>query len=202
VRIVDIFDNANIYKLFQFAITSSNTSRVIRDEVLKPDHINDVLDFGCGVGYHSLEFKDANYLGIEPLTSCVQKAHKMYSSANSRFILGDHRSLQEIPDSSFDLVIAIGVLHHVNDSIATAFIKESRRILRSGGRLATFDPVIHKNQSLTSKFIVKRDRGQWVRQDSAYLSLVEESFNGKITSKIYKRLLRIPYDHILIEIYK
>jgi SAM-dependent methyltransferase len=169
---------------------------------LKPKDINDVLDFGCGVGYHALEFKDANYLGIDPLANCIQKAKKMYSSANAQFILGDHRSLLEIPDSSFDLVIAIGVLHHVDDSIATSFIKESRRILRLGGRLATFDPVIHKNQSMISKFIVKRDRGPWVRKDSAYLSLVEKSFNGKITSKIYQRLLRIPYDHILIEIYK
>lgn len=200
--IVNLFDNANLYKIFQFAVSRQNTSRVIREEVLKPEGVHDVLDFGCGIGYHALEFPNTNYLGIEPLQSCIRKAHKSFSGTNRQFVLGDHKTLKEIPNSSYDLVIAIGVLHHIDDDIVSQFLKESFRILRTGGRLTTFDPVLHQNQSILSSWIVKRDRGKWVRTQSEYLAILTESFPVKVHSKIYTRLLRIPYDHVSFTLIK
>ena len=90
--IANLFDNANLYKIFQFAVSRQNTFTVIRQEVLKPEGVQDVLDFGCGIGYHSLEFPNANYLGIEPLQSCITKAHDLFSGTNRRFVLGDHKT--------------------------------------------------------------------------------------------------------------
>ena len=53
--IANLFDNANLYKIFQFAVSRQNTFSVIRQEVLKPEGVQDVLDFGCGIGYHSFK---------------------------------------------------------------------------------------------------------------------------------------------------
>lgn len=196
MRVVNLFDNASLYKVFQFAVSRRNTLSVIREEVLKPDGVQDVLDFGCGIGYHALEFPEANYLGIEPLQSCVRKAQDLFSGSNRRFILGDHITLEEIPDSSYDLIIAMGVLHHIDDNIVSKFLEESYRILRTGGRLATYDPVLHADQSFLSRWVVKRDRGKWVRTESEYSNLLAASFPGKVNRKIYTGLLRIPYDHV------
>ena len=123
MKFADIFDNALLYKLFQFSVVSNSSRLRIRDNVLKPIGVEKVLDFGCGIGYHSLDFSDSDYLGIEPLSSCVDRANKMYRAKNSNFIVGDHSTLTSIPDSSFDVVIAMGVLHHIDDEIFFKFVK-------------------------------------------------------------------------------
>jgi ubiquinone/menaquinone biosynthesis C-methylase UbiE len=123
----------------------------------------------------------------------------MYSESNRKFIQGDHETLKGMPNSSYDLIIAIGVLHHINDLILKEFLKESYRLLRPGGRLTTFDPVLHNSQSNLSRWVVKRDRGQWVRGDTEYITAIQQIFNTKPISKIYSNLLRIPYDHIALE---
>ena len=202
MRVVNLFDNATLYKVFQFIISRRNTMSLIREEVLKPEGVRDVLDFGCGVGYHALEFPNANYLGIEPLQSCISKANDLFSGSNRRFLLGDHTLLKQVPDSSYDLIIAIGVLHHIGDEIVSVFLKESHRILREGGRLVTFDPVLHEEQSTFSRWVVRRDRGQWVRTEYEYSGLLIGHFPGKPIQKIYSRLLRIPYDHVAFTLSK
>jgi ubiquinone/menaquinone biosynthesis C-methylase UbiE len=123
----------------------------------------------------------------------------MYSGSNRNFIQGDHHTLNSMPDSSYDLIIAIGVLHHINDLILEEFLKESYRLLRPGGRLTTFDPVLHNSQSKLSRWVVKRDRGEWVRGETGYIRPIQQIFNTKPISKIYSNLLKIPYDHIAID---
>ena len=202
MRLVNLFNNATLYNVFQSAISRGDTSRIVRDEVLRPNGIQDVLDFGCGIGSHAVEFPKSSYLGIEPLPQCIKKANDLFGGPNRRFVLGNHKTLREIPDKSFDLIIAIGVLHHMNDEVVSEFIAESVRLLRSGGRLTTFDPVIHAEQSMLSRWIVKRDRGQWVRTVSDYSDLLTSHFPWLVRQKIYTNLLRIPYDHINFNLYK
>ena len=62
----------------------------------------------------------------------------------------------------------------------------------------TFDPVLHRHQSKISKWVVKQDRGQWVRRENEYLVVIKKLFLDNTDSRIYSKLLRIPYDHILI----
>ena len=119
-----------------------------------------------------------------------------------KFQIGNHLNLKSLPENSFDLVIAIGVLHHIDSKIFTIFAKEAHRILKPGARLTTFDPVFHKHQSRLSKLIVRQDRGNWVRTEQEYLDIIDSNFEGKISSRIFSKLLRIPYDHIVINAYK
>lgn len=202
MKIAKVFDNAQLYKLFQFGVIKPKTSEKIRDEVFKSVGVKSVLDFGCGVGHHSLEFAHSRYLGVEPLEGCVSKANRMFKAPNVKFIVGDHLTLKSIPDSSFQVVIAIGVLHHIDNETFSDFVKEAYRILEPGGRLTTFDPVFHDNQSFTSKWVVSRDRGNWVRTTEDYLSPLKKVFENKVSCKIYKGLLRIPYDHFHMEVMK
>jgi len=202
MKTADMFNNARLYELFQFGISRRGTSRIVHDEIIKPRGVKKVLDFGCGIGYHSTEFSNSEYLGIEPLQGCVDKANKMFKTSKNSFILGDHTTLESIHNSSFYLIIEIGVLHHINDSIFDEFVKESHRILKSGGRLTTFDPVYHDEQSLISKWIVSRDRGNWVRNVKGYSTPIERIFTQPPVTKIYRNLLKIPYDHVSTEILK
>ena len=199
MKLAKVFDNAQIYKIFQYGISKPGTAEIIRKQVLKPSGVNSVLDFGCGIGYHSEEYANSEYLGIEPLQGCVDKAKDMFSRPRATFIVGDHQTLKSIPDSSFEVIIALGVLHHIDNRTFAEFLREALRILKPGGRLTTFDPVFHPNQTLLSRWVVARDRGEWVRTTEEYLLPVMDSFQGNVSYKIYERLLRIPYDHIHME---
>jgi hypothetical protein len=69
-------------------VISNANKRRIKEEVLKPLGVGSVLDFGCGIGYHSMDFSESVYLGIEPLSSCVEKVNKIYKTQISNFIIG------------------------------------------------------------------------------------------------------------------
>ena len=198
MKLANLFNNATAYKFFQFAVVSKKSKITIINEVLKPQGVIKVLDFGCGIGYHSEDFGDSEYLGIEPLPSCVNVANRLYKRSNSTFLVGDHLSLRSIPDSSFDVIIAIGVLHHINDEIFSEFIQQAYRILQPGGRLTTFDPVYYPKQSFLTRFVISRDRGADVRTKENYEIVINQNFKD-VNSKIYTNLLRIPYDHIVFE---
>ncbi len=198
MKIARVFDNANLYNLFQIGVQKSGTKDFLSSEILKTDSVERVLDFGSGIGHHSQLFQGKQYLGIEPLESCVLSAKRLYKDSTATFLLGDHTALKSLPESTFDLVFAIGVLHHIDDLVFNEFVNQAFRLLKPGARLMTFDPVLHGNQSKLSKWVVKQDRGHWVRTENEYLAVIKTVFSGDTDSRIYSKLLRIPYDHILI----
>jgi SAM-dependent methyltransferase len=203
MKLAKVFDNAKLYEVFQFALAKKTFHKIIKNEILKPDDgISSVLDFGCGIGFHSKFFPSAEYLGIEPLASCIAIANKNYADSSTQFILGDNSHLKNLNNESYDLVIALGVLHHIDDETFNEFIRETYRILKPGGRLTTLDPVFHPRQTKISEWIVKRDRGAWVRTELEYMGPVEKFFSGKIETKIYSNLNRIPYDHFAMSVTK
>ena len=198
MRISQVFNNANLYNLFQLGIQKSGTKDFLSSEILKTGSVERVLDFGSGIGHHSQLFQGKQYLGIEPLESCVLSAERLYKDSNATFLLGDHTALKSLPGGTFDLIFAIGVLHHIDDLVFNEFIEQAFRLLKPGARLMTFDPVLHRNQSKLSKWVVKQDRGHWVRTENEYLTVIKRLFLDHTDSRIYSKLLRIPYDHILI----
>ncbi len=197
-----MFDNAKLYELFQFAAASRKNQQFITERIINPAGISEVLDFGCGVGYHSGLFKSGNYLGIEPINSCIDLAKRKYAKSNVTFVKGDHLHLKTLESNSFDLVIAIGVIHHIDNDIFSVLVQEVHRILKPGGRFTTFDPVFHPKQSRISRWIVKRDRGEWVRTESDYVNPLKSYFLERIEANIYTDLLRFPYDHLAISAIK
>ena len=197
-KLADIFDNASLYKLFQFAVIPKKSLKFIKESIISPMGAREVLDFGCGIGYHAEYFENAEYLGIEPLEKCVIKANERFAKTGICFKVGDHTTLKEIGDETFDLVIAIGVLHHIEDEILDVFISEAKRLLKFGGRLTTFDPVFHPEQSFASKWVVSQDQGRNVRDIEGYLAHAKKHFDNDYNFSIQTTSLRTPYDHIVI----
>lgn len=199
MRISQVFNNPNLYNLFQLGIQKRGTKEFLNSAILNSESIERVLDFGSGIGHHSQLFQGKQYLGIEPSEACVLSAKRLYKDSSATFLVGDHTALKSLPEGTFDLIFAIGVLHHMNDLFFYEFVDQAFRLLKPGARLMTFDPVLHRYQSKLSRWVVKQDRGQWVRTENEYLAVIERCFLNNTDSKIYSRLLRIPYDHILMD---
>jgi len=97
------------------------------------DH--NVLEVGCGTGNHILALHarvGCRCWGIDPSAEMLARARERAPAV--RFCLGSAERL-EFPDTSFDLVYSVDVIHHVSDRERS--IHEAHRVLRPDGQLCT-----------------------------------------------------------------
>ncbi len=101
-----------------------------------------VLDLGSGLGegavWFAMQGAEVTALDISPgmleVVSRVAARHGVSVST----IVGSATDLSQFADASFDIVYGANMLHHVD---IPACLDEVRRVLRTGGRAAFWDPV-------------------------------------------------------------
>jgi len=104
-----------------------------------------ILDFGCGDGRYSLELaRDAaSVTGVdispESIRICREAAEKAGVADKVTFEVSDCEALP-VPDESFDVVLDMGVLHHMDVSRAFA---EMSRVLKAGGVAICAEALAH-----------------------------------------------------------
>ena len=100
------------------------------------------------------------------------------------------------PDAYFDrCVVAFGLRNMTHKDRALA---EMTRVLRPGGRLITLDGVFTENQSWLVRFLLKSDRGEYVRTEPAYRGLASGIF-GQVQTFVAHDLFRIPDTTLIME---
>ncbi len=94
-----------------------------------------LLDFGCGTGIAALRFAYLGYqvegFDLSPANIKLAKemaaAHQLTDRAHFRAMAAEQL---DYPDDTFDLIVGIDILHHVEIEPA---IQEARRVLKPGG---------------------------------------------------------------------
>jgi SAM-dependent methyltransferase len=97
-----------------------------------------VLDLGCGEGYCTREMAArgaAPVLGVDLSAKMIESARKQEAETplGIEYRQGDVRDL-DLPDASFDLVLAVFVFSYVNVEDMKRAFREVRRLLTPGGR--------------------------------------------------------------------
>ena len=89
-----------------------------------------VLEIGCGIGLLTQRLRPllADVWGIDPSISSLG-----YAAAPGDHLIAADGLSTPFADESFDLVIAVCVLHHVPVDRRAAFLAEAARITRRGG---------------------------------------------------------------------
>ncbi len=108
----------------------------------------------------------------------AEAARKAKGIANVSFAKGDVADLSPFPAGSFDAVAAIDLVEHVDDPTLAAMLRESRRVLRPGGRLGLYTPDrAHYVERLKAHDIVLKQVPQHiaVRRVEAYRALLLET---------------------------
>jgi ubiquinone/menaquinone biosynthesis C-methylase UbiE len=183
--------NHVIYSSIMNILGSSDfMPKFIRDYI-KPNSGERILDIGCGPA-DILKFlpDDIEYIGIDFNEMYIKAAKKQYQNRGT-FILGNVNNLSEYFNEFFDVVIIIGVIHHLSDNDAKHLIQCANNILREKGRLITLDNIDGDYIGLINKIALKLDRGNFIREEMSYTQLFAPF--SKVKTHIKKAPMRVPY---------
>lgn len=184
------------YKLFWHAVGGASYIRTLVREHVQPAADSRILDIGCGPGQVVPFLGPCEYTGVDISAEYIESARNRFPHAS---FYCDRVDKYKLPHKSyFDRVIALGVLHHLDDAEALQLFETAHEALKPGGKLVTLDGVFVQGQSAIARELLKRDRGEFVRNEAGYSQMAEKVFSTvKVT--IRHNLLRIPYSHIIME---
>ena len=183
-------------------VGAQKSQPIFINQYVKPKIGDRILDIGCGPGNILDHLPQVDYFGFDFDPTYIESATRHYGHRGQFFCqrVSEAKVFLEQPES-FDIVIAIGVLHHLDDAEAIQLLEIARRALKKGGRLVTYDGCYVVGQSRTAKYLLSRDRGQFVRDEKGYTGLAKARFD-QVRVSIRHDLLHIPYTHILMECVK
>jgi len=184
------------YRLFFRTIGAHGRSRVLVRDHIRPRKHDRVLEIGCGPGTIVPFLPDVEYVGFDSNEAYIIEARRRFP--RGRFVC-ERVSEYTLPERGyFDIALALGILHHLDDAEARRLFQIAHEALKPGGRLVTLDGVWTSDQSGATRYLLARDRGRFVRSEKAYLDLAGPLF-ANVKSTIHHGMLRIPYTHIILE---
>jgi SAM-dependent methyltransferase len=185
------------YELLQRALGSRRVREEYVHRHVRPMAGDRVLDIGCGPGDILDYFPAVTYFGVDPSAAYIASATRRFGGRGKFSVLGvDELEPKELGE--FDLVIAKGVLHHIDDDQARRLFDVAAQVLAPVGRVVTLDPCFADGQSPLSRFVVRQDRGANVRTEGGNVELAREYFT-EVKATVHHRLLRIPYTHVILD---
>lgn len=190
------------YNFFQSLLGGDEVRDKIKREYFSNLKGKRVLEVGCGPGIWFPWFQECDYfLGLDWNAEHIKTANEKWASEKSKFECRDVTTLSQSSDRKFDVVIAFGLLHHINDADAKKLLSHVYDLLAEDGRIITIDPVYHKRQNPIATIMNKMDSGQHIRTQNDYTAIVLESFKN-LEAILTTNRLRIPYSHLTMVCHK
>jgi SAM-dependent methyltransferase len=189
-----------LYDLFQRVVGAQAWRRnFIRDFVRPVLHKGDrLIDIGCGTG-DLLGYlpRDISYSGFDRNEAYVAAARERFADRDARFECKSVEPDGGVGKAQFDVALAVGLMHHLDDDEAVVLLESARNALKPAGFLFLLDPVLVAGQSRLARFVVSKDRGQNVRTLEANLDLCRRVFPF-VRHRIDMHPIHIPYTGIVM----
>lgn len=191
-----ILSHPFFYNAFQLFMGAKRSRQNFVKNSVKPFIGMKILDIGCGTADILTYLPDVDYCGYDISKTYITHAKKKFGGLGQFYCKElSFNDLDSLP--KFDLVIASGLIHHLDDSAALDILKISHEALKPGGRLLTIDPCLDPKQNAIARFLVSNDRGLYVRNKQEYQALVGKIFeisHGQVRNQVW-----IPYTLCLFE---
>ncbi|MCK1313396.1 class I SAM-dependent methyltransferase [Bradyrhizobium sp. 23] len=186
-----------MYSALQDALGGPGARQRMVDMFMRPPATGRILDLGCGPAdvLHQLP-PQCEYTGIDANARHIEAAIAAHGSRGT-FLCGDFSLARQQQSKGFDLVIMLGLLHHLSDDEALTALRLADDLLAPRGRVFTLDPCRAPGQHPIARFLINRDSGQAVRDEPGYRGLGERVF-PHVEVAIRHDLLRLPYTHCLM----
>ena len=168
---------------------------LVKEYVQPPDGAR-ILEIGCGPGTVLRYLPPSDYLGFDLSPEYIEQAKKQFP--NAKFICERVSKFSLASEQSFDVVLAFGIVHHLEDAEALQLFQIAYDALKPGGKLVTVDGLYADGQASAARWLLERDRGEYVRSQKEYVGLASQVFSN-IKPSVRHDLLRIPYTHLIME---
>ncbi len=185
----------SVYDFVQDALGATRARATLVNEYVRPRQGLRLVDMGCGTGELLHLLPQVEYVGVD-LSERYVAAAKERHGERGKFYTGRAEHAEWLVGQKFDIVTAVGVLHHLGDEQVDALVKLSRSLLSPNGRMVTIDPCFQSGQSKIAEYLARRDRGQNVRDERGYVQLLAPHFDA-VEGTVRHDLLRIPYTHFV-----
>jgi SAM-dependent methyltransferase len=193
-----ILDRAGVYGALQkLLLRSGSRERYVR-EFVRPFPGCRILDIGCGPA-DILEYLPQSvgaYAGFDMNPGYIEAARRRWGGRGS-FRCEKVEAATLPAGEAYDIVLANGIVHHLDDAEAGQLFAIARRALKPGGRLVTYDNVYLEGQHWFARWLIGRDRGRAVRSRAAYEALARASF-PRVDGAVLHDTLRVPYTILIM----
>jgi len=193
-----ILSHPAMYNFTQNSLGVRKARRILSRDYMPEKSALRMLDIGCGTA-EILEFlpEDLDYVGFDASEAYIKHAKQRFGTRGSfsAGLVGD-RELDHL--GKFDVVLAFGVLHHLDDDDAQRLFALAARALHSDGVLLTVDPCFVPGQPRLAHWLIAHDRGQNVRNESGYRQLATQYF-AHVESTPRHDFLRLPYTYLVMQ---
>ena len=184
------------YQLWFNLVGGPARAKVLVNEYLQLGVGARILEIGCGPGTIVRYLPPSEYLGFDLSPKYIELAKKRFPKAH--FVCERVSQFSLAKEQRFDVVLALGIVHHLDDAEARQLFQIAFDALKPGGKLFTLDGVYVDGQSAPARWLLTKDRGEYVRSEREYVGIASQVFSN-IKPSIRHDLLRIPYTHLIME---
>lgn len=150
-----------------------------------------VIDIGCGPGYAVQWLPGSRYFGFDVSSAYINYATRKFGR-HAVFHCGlfSQQYVSMLPKA--DLVLMMGLLHHLPDEECVSLLRLAKSAMNKGGKLLTLDGCIRDGQSRMARYFLDSDRGGYIRTPESYIRIARSVF-GEVIPSVRDDLFFIPY---------
>lgn len=183
--------NSRIYNFSQYILGATNFRKNFI-ESLKIKKKANILDIGCGTSVILNYLNEPNYYGYDINPDNIEYAKKRYGNRGvfvNKFF--SDKEINKLP--KFDFIFLFGFIHHLNDDQIIKLLKLLKKCLKKDGSICSIDGVFVEKQNFIAKFLIRGDRGNFVRTKEGYIKLTKDIFFSLKTEIIHWKFFPYTY---------
>ena len=167
-----------VYRLMAHILGNEANRQWFVDDVLCLRDGQKLVDVGCGPADILDRLPGVEYVGLDISDVYIQAARaKFKTRSGTKFLSGSVENWTRNPLTyEADVVLAHGVLHHVDDDEAKKILEFAYRALKNNGRFIFYEPCYLIWQSGISAYFMSFDRGQNIRTEQQWKELANSIF--------------------------
>jgi SAM-dependent methyltransferase len=192
-----ILASPQLYLAYNFIVGGIAARKKCIRSYIPPTSGLTVLDIGCGPGYTITCFTDPVYYGFDIAPDYIAWARRKFAAHGNFYCqYFDEDALTWVPP--VDVVLMMGVLHHMDNTAALDLLRLIRRTMKPGGVLLTLDGCYRPGQSRIAKFFLDEDRGRFIRDAAGYEDMARKVFKS-VEIAVRDDLFLIPYTTMTLQ---
>ena len=185
-----VLESPLVYLAYQSMVGGIRARRICIRDYVKPTPGMVVIDIGCGPGYTAQWLPDSRFFGFDVCGAYIDYATRKFGR-HAVFHCGlfSQQCVSMLPKA--DLVLMMGLLHHLPDEECVSLLGLARSAMKKGGKLLAMDGCYRDGQPWIARCFLDWDRGKYIRTPESYVRIAQSVF-GEVVASLRDDLFFIP----------